>query len=359
MVCQNLYPFKSSNKTLSTRLLFQCAWISCLCLISTSLFATDFSKLFTKVDNAVVVLHTYSSAPDPKNATTTVSLKSLGTGTVISKSGKILTAAHVVQTVDSIHVEFRNGEKILGKVIASEPTADLAVIQLSRLPDNLAVIELGDSDKVKVGQEVVVIGTPYGLEHTLTVGHISARHQPEQLKNPFFQGEFFQTDAAINQGNSGGPVFDSEGKLIGIVSYITTKSGGNEGLGFAVTSNTAKQLLTNDANFWSGLKAIPITGVLAEALNYPLDYGSLVQTVADGSPSKNAGIRGGNLHIKIGDNPILLGGDIIVTVESLQVKGKDNYNKIISAIKKVKKGDAIKVKLYRQGIFRTINVEKP
>lgn len=306
-----------------------------------------------------MVLHTYSSTSDPKSSTGLAKSESLGTGTVISKSGKILTAAHVVQTVDSVHVVFRNGEKALAKVIASEPAADLAILQINRIPNNMSVIDLGDSDSVKVGQEIIVIGTPYGLEHTLTVGHISARHQPEQLKNPFSQGEFFQTDAAINQGNSGGPVFNIKGELIGVVSHIKSKSGGNEGLGFAVTSNTAKRLLTDGANFWSGLTALPMSETLAKALNYPLDYGALVQAIADDSPAKDAGIKSGVLHAIINNKSMLLGGDIIVAVEGINVTGKDNYKKIIGEIKAIKGGSFIHVKIYRRGTFTDINVTKP
>lgn len=328
-----------------------------LCCFSAASTATDFSQLFNDVDNGVVVLHTYSSESDTGDTST--SPNGLGTGSVISASGKILTAAHVVQTADSVHVEFRNGEKILGTVIASEPTADLAILQLSRIPNNMTVIKMGDSDNVTVGQEIIVIGSPYGLEHTLTVGHISARYQPDQLAGPFFQGEFFQTDAAINQGNSGGPVINKKGELVGVVSHMKSKSGGNEGLGFAITSNTAQQLIHQGANFWSGLTATPINETLAIALNYPREHGALVQAVAFSSPAEQAGIKAGTLPAIINGRSILLGGDIIVAIEGIAIKGKSNYKKIIQKIARIKQGADINVTLYQHGTFRKVTVTKP
>lgn len=320
--------------------------------------ANDFSELFESVDPAVVILHTFSENPDPNNPSKVVSDKSLGTGVMIDKAGKILTAAHVVHSVDSVHVIFRNGQKIHARVIASEPKADLALLQLDFKPDKVQTVKLGNSDKVKVGQEIAVIGTPYGLEHTLTVGHVSARYQPDQLKGPFYEGEFFQTDAAINKGNSGGPVFNTEGELIGIVSHIQSQSGGSEGLGFAVTINTAKRLLLEGSGFWSGIEWIPMGELLARAINYPKDYGVLVQRVAHDSPSDKAGIQGSDIPVKIGKTQLMLGGDIIVSVAGIPIKDKEHLRKIKKHIKQVKPGGKIKIKIYRSGQFKEISFTK-
>ena len=329
-----------------------------LLAICNSSSATDFSDLFAKVDPAVVILHTFSEKPDPINPAKVVNDKSLGTGVLIDKTGKILTDAHVVHSVDSVHVTFRNGQKIHAKVIASEPKADLALIQLDFMPDKFSVVQLGNSDTVKVGHEVAVIGTPYGLEHTLTIGHVSARYQPAQLKGPYYQGEFFQTDAAINVGNSGGPVFDTEGKLIGIVSHIQTKSGGSDGLGFAVTSNTAKKLLLEGASFWSGIDWVPISKTLAKVINYPRDYGILVQRVAQDSPTSRAGIIGGEIPVKIGKTQLMLGGDVITSVADIPIKDRDTLKEIRQHIKQTRTGDTFKVTIFRAGEFTDVQIIK-
>ena len=153
---------------------------------------------------------------------------------LISKDGKVLTAAHVVQTADTVSVEFPNGEIVKAKVVSSEPPADIALLQLERVPASAVVAKLGDSDQVGVADQIFVVGAPYGISHTLTVGHISARRTPGGEQSELGLAEFFQTDAAVNQGNFGGPMFNMNGEVIGIVSHILSQSGGFEGLGFAV-----------------------------------------------------------------------------------------------------------------------------
>jgi S1-C subfamily serine protease len=332
--------------------------LTVLLSFSSTLAAHDFSALFEELDPSVVVLHTFTSKADATGNNLT-SDSSLGTGVVINKKGWILTAAHVVHTTDSVHVEFKDGQKKIGKVIASEPMADLALLEVKELPANIRPVKLGDSDQVKVGNEIMVIGSPYGFKHTLTTGHISARHASEDLDTPFFEGEFFQTDAAINSGNSGGPVFNLDGELIAIVSHIQSRSGGYEGLGFAVTSKTVQKVLLDGKKFWTGINTIPITPKLASMLNYPLTHGALVQSVAHGSPSDNAGIREGEFEVMIGKKKIYLGGDILVSVEGIKIGRKENFSKINSAIKKVAAGGQFDVTIYRAGEFTNLSITKP
>ncbi|MES9945029.1 MAG: trypsin-like peptidase domain-containing protein [Candidatus Thiodiazotropha sp.] len=316
--------------------------------------ATDLSKLYERVDPSVVVLHTYTSSP-----VSTEEKQGLGSGVVISEDGKILTAAHVVHSADSVHVEFGNGNKYLGKVIGSVPSADLAVLQLSQMPENIPVAKLGDSDSVKIGHEVFVIGSPYGLHHTLTSGHISARHTGDALGKLLLKGDFFQTDAAINPGNSGGPLFNLQGEVVGIVSHIETRSGGNEGLGFAVSSNTARELLLERENYWTGITGVAITPELARAINYPFNNGILIQAIANDSFAERIGLREGLIPAKIGKRELLLGGDIIVSVAGITIKGDRSLQEIRGKVESLNPGDSIDFQIYRNGVQASLSSAKP
>jgi S1-C subfamily serine protease len=250
-------------------------------------------------------------------------MQGLGSGVVISEDGKILTAAHVVHSADSVHVAFRDGKKYLGKAIGS------------------------------------VIGSPYGLHHTLTGGHISERHTGDALGILLLDGEFCQTDAAINPGNSGGPLFNLKGEIIGIVSHIETRSGGNEGLGFAVSSNTARKLLLERGNYWTGLTGVAITLDLARAINYPFNSGILIQTIANTSFAEKNGLREGIMQVKIGKQELLLGGDIIVSVAGITIKDGRSLEEIRNKVESFNSGDRIDFQIYRNDVQTTLSSEKP
>ena len=172
-----------------------------------------------------------------------VRFSEIGSGVLISPDGKVATAAHVVQTMEDITVEFLGEEPVAARVIASEQWADISIVQVSVVPRGATVSKLADSDSVSVGDPVFVVGAPYGLSYSLSDGIVSARWAPDTVTKDFPLAEFFQTTAVINTGNSGGPMFNRAGELIGIVSHNITKSGGSEGLGFVVTSNTVRSLL--------------------------------------------------------------------------------------------------------------------
>src|SRR5438034_2539483 len=230
------------------------------------------SDVFKRVNPAVVEIHTKETDVARGGIAQQVSVAGLGSGVLISLDGKVLTAAHVVQTADAIEVEFLTGEKLKARVVSSEPSADVALLQLEKPPKSPFVARLGDSDAVEVGESVFVVGAPLGVSHTLTVGYISARRKPNATFSGMSRAEFFQTDAAINQGNSGGPMFNMQGEVIGIVSYIISKSGGFEGLGFVVSSNMARQLMLEKRPFWTGVTWFRISGELAEYLNLPQPF---------------------------------------------------------------------------------------
>jgi serine protease Do len=224
----------------------------------------------------------------------------------------------LVQTADAIEVEFVTGEKFRAEVASSDPEVDLALLQLDGMPGVPSMASLGDSDRVEVGAPVFVIGAPLGLSHTLTVGHISGHHRLD-TSGASTGADLFQTDAAINQGNSGGPMFNMDGEVIGIVSHILSVSGGSEGLGFAVTSNVARRLL-EDKSFWTGIDGHVLSDDLARALNIPPPgVGLLVQRIAAGSPAELSGLRGGTVRARIGDEDLVLGGDIVLSVMGIAV----------------------------------------
>ena len=241
-----------------------------------------------------------------------------------------------------------NGEVVGARVVASAPFADVSLLQLESVPKGVRVAKLGDSEKMEVGDEVFVVGTPYGLSHTLTAGHLSARHKLNTLSGSFEEIEIFQTDAAINQGNSGGPMFNMAGEVIGIASRILTKSGGSEGLGFAITSNTAKRLLLEEPSFWFGLDGIVLKDELAAAFNLPQPMGLLVQQVANNSPAARLGIQPGEIKSQIGLSEVFLGGDVILEVVGIEVS-EGCYQKIVSRLSQMKPGDTIAVTVLRAG----------
>ncbi len=294
--------------------------IAAALLISLPVEAADHRKLFKRVDPSVVVLYTVEREAAPGTLAGQVASNGLGSGVLVDDEGHVMTAAHVVQTADLVQAEFVDGFKTTAVVVASDPSKDVALVKLNRMPESITPAKVGDSDNVEVGEEIVVIGAPYGLSHTLTTGHISARHRNDDALMSGVDAETFQTDAAINRGNSGGPVFNLRGEVIGIVSYIRSQSGGSDGLGFAVTSNAAYHALFEERMAWSGLSGVILTGPLAAAMNIPQQAGYLVQKVAANSPAARIGLKAGLIPARIAGQDLLLGGDIILGLEGMEVK---------------------------------------
>ena len=224
------------------------------------------------------------------------------------------------------------------RVVSSEPAADLSLLQLDRVPPGAKVAAMADSSTVHVGDQVIVVGAPYGLSYSLSVGYISARWPPNTVYKTMPLAEFFQTDATINTGNSGGPMFNMKGEVVGIVSHNISKGGGSEGLGFVVTLNTAKQLLLEKRSFWSGLEGIVLSDNLADLLNLPpRASGFLVKTVAKGSPADEIGLRGSTQIVNISGQEVPLGGDIILSVEGIPMAAA-NLAKIRDTLSKLPAG---------------------
>ena len=298
-------------------------WFLVASLISFSsvVGASSLSKVFKKVNPAVVVILTKERGYSSLNPgeTVTITKGGLGSGIVISEDGLVMTSAHVVQVADSVTVRFLDGTTAEAKIIGASVRADVALLKLDHLPEKLVAAELGDSDDANIGDESFIIGAPYGIGHTLTVGYMSGRRRPETVCKSLVPIEFLQTDAAINKGNSGGPMFDKNGKVVGIVSHILSQSGGSEGLGFAISINTAKELLLNQNSMWTGLEAYLVSGALARALNVPQEAGLLIQRVANNSPGEKLGLRPGKIPVKVAGERILIGGDIVLEVQGIPI----------------------------------------
>ncbi len=292
--------------------------------------AEDLAQVFRQVSDAVVVVRTTERTVSGQSIGRQVSIDGLGSGVLVSADGKVVTAAHVVQTADTVVVEFSDHGRVAAEVIASEPAADVALLQLKSVPNGVKPVKLGDSDKVQIGEQVLVVGAPLGITHTLTVGHLSARRKSNSAFSGMVTAEFFQTDAAINRGNSGGPMFNLNGEVIGIVSHILSQSGGSDGLGFAATSNVARRALLEEPSVWSGLYGYLLAGDAARAINLPAAFkaGLLVQRVASGSLADQLGVRGGRFAAAFGNEELLLGGDVILAVEGIAIGGPEAYESI-------------------------------
>jgi S1-C subfamily serine protease len=324
---------------------------------STQSSGQELRQAFHRVKQSVVIIRTQQKelAPSPQGGM--VSANGLGSGVLISSDGKILTAAHLVEAADAMLVEFSDGELIPARVLGAVRNADVALLQLAHPPAKVTVAPLGDSDKMDVGDEVFLVGAPYGLSYTLTAGHISGRHAADNRISETGSREFLQTDAAINQGNSGGPMFNMNGEVIGIVTNIVSQSGGSEGLGFATTSKMARQLLLDQKPFWSGIEGLLLTGDLARALNVPQPAGLLVERVADGSLAARAGMVAGSMRANIAGEDLLLGGDIILEVNGLRYEdSSENYSRLYARLTKLKVGDIVVIKVFRQGQVVTLSV---
>jgi S1-C subfamily serine protease len=306
--------------------------------------AETLGEAFRRVNPSVVVIR---SRGQEVTAEGIARFKEIGSGVLISADGKVATAAHVVHTMEDITVQFLGEEPVPARVIASEPRADISLIQVSTVPPEARVAKLVNSDPIRVGDAVFIVGAPYGLAHSLSAGIISARWEPDTVTRDFPLAEFFQTDAVINTGNSGGPMFSRAGDLIGIVSHNITKSGGSEGLGFVVTSNTVKKLLIDGTRRWYGLDLLLLTGAMAASLKVPQAGGFLVRQVAKDSVAGRMGLRGGDRLGIVDGLQIVVGGDILLSVQGLPLASNADMVKVLKMLETLKPGDTLRVTVLR------------
>jgi S1-C subfamily serine protease len=277
-----------------------------------------------------------------------------GSGFVLDREGDVLTNAHVVEDAASIKVSLKGdpNDAVDAELVGLDASSDVALLKVDADPSDLHPLELGDSSKVQVGDPVVAIGNPFGLDRTVTSGIVSALQREISAPNNFTIKDVIQTDAPINPGNSGGPLIDSKGRVIGINSQIATGGGGGSvGVGFAVPIDTVRevseQLMKGGevSRAFLGITGATITPSLAKALDLPINRGVLVQEAFDGGPASRAGIRGGSTQVTIGDANLLLGGDIITGFGGKKVT---RMEQIVDSVDERKPGDDVKVAVLRK-----------
>ncbi len=277
-----------------------------------------------------------------------------GSGSIIDAKGHILTNHHVVANAQKLEVTLADGSKWPAKLVGSDPDSDLAVIQIDAPKEKLKIIHMGDSKNLRIGQKVLAIGNPFGLQRTLTTGIISSVGRTIRSSAGTLIEDVIQTDAAINPGNSGGPLLNSDGEIIGINSAIFSPSGGNVGIGFAVPVNTAKRVIPELLSKgyvtypWIGATIQSLIPEIGKYLKLKIERGAMIAEVVKGGPADKAGLKGGNQKIQVGNMIAVVGGDIIVKADQYDVKTNDE---LIHYLREKKPGDTILLKVFRNGDF--------
>ncbi len=282
-----------------------------------------------------------------------------GSGSIIDTKGHILTNHHVVAEAQKLEVTLGDGSKWPGKLVGSDPDNDLAVIKIDAPKEKLKVIPMGDSKNLRIGQKVLAIGNPFGLQSTLTTGIISSLGRTIRSAAGTLIENVIQTDAAINPGNSGGPLLTSDGEIIGINSAILSPSGGSVGIGFAIPVNTAKRVVPDLISKgyvtypWIGATIQSLIPEIAKYRKLNIERGAMIAEVVKGGPADKAGLIGGKQRIQVGNMIVLVGGDIVVKADQQDVKTNDE---LIHYIREKKPGDTILLKVYRNGSFVDVKV---
>jgi S1-C subfamily serine protease len=286
---------------------------------------------------------------------------SLGSGFVIDKDGYIVTNYHVIESARRIEVNFSGDDRVQATIVGVDPSTDLALLKINAQARALTPLPLGDSDAVRVGDAVVAIGNPFGLERTVTAGIVSALQREINAPNGYVIDKVIQTDAPINQGNSGGPLLNTRGEVIGVNSQIEPGDSGtgNLGIGFAVPAATLRQVVSQIRergkveHAYLGVRTQPIDEVLARTYRLPVDTGVLIAEVIPGSPADDAGLEAGDRQIIFGGTSYVLGGDIVTAADGEQVGSPDDLRRLIA---EKDPGDAVTLDIRRGESKRTLSV---
>jgi S1-C subfamily serine protease len=288
-----------------------------------------------------------------------------GSGFVVSREGYVLTSAHVVTTAgpeeqgepevaDRVYVGFRDGDRVEAAVIGWDLFDDVAVLKVDPDAHELDPVPLGDSSRVVVGEPVAALGSPFGNESSLSVGVVSAtRRSISSLTSGYNVGDAIQTDAPITHGNSGGPLFDARGRVIGINAQIRSDSGQSEGVGFAIPINAAKrslgQLVRNGrvAYAYVGVNAEDLTPTIAKRFGYPVQRGAVIASVVPKGPGEEAGLRGGSAQRQLNGLPVRVGGDVVVKIGDREVQSADDLVRVVS--ERLAPGQVVRFTILRDG----------
>ena len=288
---------------------------------------------------------------------------SQGSGFVYDESGLIITNDHVVEGAKQVEVIFSDGTIREAEVIGQDPNSDLAVVKVDKLPAGIAPLEIGDMSELAVGQTVIAIGNPFGLDGTLTRGVISALGRTIPALTPFSIPQAIQTDAAINPGNSGGPLLDLHGHVVGVNAQIETggTSSTNSGVGFAIPVSVVRQVvpvLIEKGRYewaWLGVRGGSVSPALIEAMKLPVERGAYILEVTDGGPAQQAGLRGANNAATVNGLSVPIGGDVITAIDGQSIRSFDEL--LIYIAMQAKPGQKVTLTILRDGSSQDINVQ--
>jgi S1-C subfamily serine protease len=310
-------------------------------------------RVYKKMANATVLIaSTYISA----HHITQASGKGLGSGVLIDEQGSIVTNAHVVDGAAKITVTLHSGIRLPAELIGSDPQSDVALLHVTLPQGQYTPAHLGDSDKLEIGQKVVAIGHPFGLGYAFSTGIVSGFGKVLEPKQEVFQERVIQTTTPFNPGNSGGPLVDSEDRVVGINSAILM---GAQNIGFAIPINTVKSIVTELRKNgrvirpWLGIKGKLVTDEVRNLIALPLVSGLLILDVEDGSPAETIGLRAGDLDLMIEGEPWILGGDILVAVNGQDVKSSEQYAKVLGQLKAKQ---SVELTVFRDGLWHTMSI---
>jgi S1-C subfamily serine protease len=288
--------------------------------------------------------------------------QALGSGFVIDKNGYVVTNYHVVEGASKVEVSFSGNDEMPATVVGTDPSTDIAVLRIKRAQGrSLTPLDLGNSSAVRVGDAVVAIGNPFGLERTVTAGIVSSLQRQIQAPNGFAIDEVIQTDAAINHGNSGGPLLNADGRVIGVNSQIESDSagGGNVGIGFAIPINTVKDVVAQliehgrAEHAYLGITMSSITSDLADNVRLPVDHGVLIEHVRPNSPAAAAGLRAGNTQVVVDGVTYLVGGDVVTSADGQAMESADQLRSVVTA---KEPGDELTLEIHREEETKEVKV---
>jgi S1-C subfamily serine protease len=315
------------------------------------------AEIYERAHNGVVELSVRGTAETPFGQGSQQQ-EALGSGWVYDDEGHIVTNQHVVDGADSVTVTFPDGTSYDAEVVGSDASTDLAVVKIDAPADELEPLTVGDSDDLTVGEGVVAIGSPFGLEDTITSGIVSALHRQMTAPNEFSINDAIQTDAAINHGNSGGPLLTLQGEVVGVNAQIESDSGGNDGVGFAIPSSTVKTVVdqivagktVEHAYLGVGVQEIPQN--VAEELGVPA--GVALTEVRPGTPAEEAGLQAATGTESVDGREYPTGGDVVTEIDGEAVASAEDLQ---SAIDAKAPGDTVQLTVSRGGDTRTVEVE--
>jgi serine protease Do len=334
---------------------------SVLTLTPGTLDAQPVRDAFRRANPSVVLIRTTGRAATPGSSSEKAAqAQGVGSGVLVSADGKVVTAAHVVKSEAAIEVSFLDGEPIQASVVWMAPSADLALLQLARVPPAAVVATFGNSDLLETGDQVFTIGAPYGANHSRAVGWVSARRLPSPVYEDATPLELLQTDLSVFGGNSGGPLLNVDGEVVGIVTHVLSGDGAASGPSFSVAGNVVKRLLLDERRTWFGVESFMLEGPLAEAFNLPQPAGLLVQSVSPASLAAKLGLRGGTVQAAIADVPVFLGGDVLIEILGVPVVASPRFmSTFLAALDKVTAGDTVTARVWRAGRVVSLDAVVP